>query len=1548
MPLDSNGFRGAVLLTAGTYNIAGQLRISASGVVLRGAGQGPTGTELYDVGTTMRDLVLAQPSTDYAYREVSGTRQQVTDSYVPVGATSFDVASTAGYHVGDKIIVNKPSTVAWITAIGMDASQMGTEAWTPSSSFIQQDRTITAINGNRITIDIPIGTSMDLSNGYGGGSIFKYTTGRISNVGVEDIRFDSNYVDPEDVNHAGRPVTFDGVSNGWIRQITSLHYQNGPIMDTSSEFITVEDTAFLDPISQPHLGGDAMNAELTLYQRNYVRNCHCDFVTQSAAPGPSVFVFCRGENSVQSTGPHQRWATATLFDNVKINGAGIELINRNTMGSGQGWAGANMVTWNCRSDWSDVESPPTAQNWAIGAVAPIRRNKYGPEGIYDSFGTPVAIHSLYIAQLKQAMGPPKPVTDTYSFSVGDNDNFVYNGASDMPYIDPDWKAIVESDMPGTGTVIGFDDPTPGRRRAATILCNLNLAPHEELVGATLTMKLKPISDLTTNDSLFLDSPGASFDYDMLGLLPWSAGQVKTITLDLTDIYGPLLEPLQDGKFNIMMNGNMNVDSIQLNLGTAIPLVEWKGGSGNNWATSANWTSTIGVPDNIAAKVVFGNQASANSVVDINSPGRTVGCITFAPTTSTTIQSSGGYSLTLDNNGKAAVIDVSGSHIISAPVVLNNDVNIIGFGALRISGRISGSHNLNLSGGNLTLAGNNTFSGATTINAGSLALDSSGAINSTSGITVGSGTLLQVTGGSSGQLPDSGNVTLNGGSINFIGNGSLSAGELAGTLVLNPGQNNITTSNSGGANPYLCFAGGPASHTIGATVNFYSTNSQIQFQANPPDLTNGILGGYAFYNNVDFAARTTTAPYVIQQYTGYLSTDPGGSQSASANLRPNSTITVSSNKSFNSLSLTGNYGVILSGGSTLTLNSGGLIANTTGSISSGGTLNGSPGGELVINTVQDFTVNCPIANNGAATALVKTGAGKLKLTGLNTFTGNTYLNQGTLEYAPASDLTYGGVISGVGNLLKTGASTLTLTGSNTYSGTTTISAGRLQVNGSLDFDCLVTVGGGTLGGTGTVNGDTILNNGAIDLATNGCLAGSLTSNGGSWIGVGSVAGKTTVASGTLTIGNVSQAGNLTANGGLEVTGSATLATGNSGATITGDFIYSSSANLNFSGIIAGTGNSVTMNNSSSTLTLSSANTYSGLTNIVAGTLKAGNANALGGTAAGGTFIYGGTLDVNGQNLTTEPITVQGAGVGGNGAIINSGAQQINALKAVTLSGDATFGGTQTPPGGTGFGRWDIRGTSASLSTGGTAYNLTKVGANQVSFVATTVDTALGDININQGFLGFQTSTNGMGDPNKTVTIASGAALEFYSTTNAMNKKCVLGGGTIWGESGSGTQNTFSGPITVNGAGGVFDAGGGLTGGAAKSSAVLTISGTISGAGGVTKNGPGTVFITGTPGYLGDTAISAGTLQINSGAAVTLHAISGAGALGINNTTSLTAGSISIGILTIGAGSTITITPMPGGPLADLISTQSVPEPAITAMLLTAGLAGLLLGIRRLRR
>ncbi len=180
---------------------------------------------------------------------------------------------------------------------------------------------------------------------------------------------------------------------------------------------------------------------------------------------------------------------------------------------------------------------------------------------------------------------------------------------------------------------------------------------------------------------------------------------------------------------------------------------------------------------------------------------------------------------------------------------------------------------------------------------------------------------------------------------------------------------------------------------------------------------------------------------------------------------------------------------------------------------------------------------------------------------------------------------------------------------------------------------------------------------------------------------------------------------------------------------------------------------------------------------------------------------------------------------------------------------------------------------------------------------------------------------------------------------MNEKAVLNGGTIWAESGTGSQNTFAGPISVNSAGGIFDAGGNLVGGTAvKPTAVLNLTGPISGAGGVTKNGPGTVFITAAPSYAGSTTINDGTLQINTHSAVTLHAITGAGTLVVDNTTALTATSIKIGVLTVGAGSIVTIAPLAGGPLAGN-QQYPVPEPATLLMLLTACLTGLSFGVRR---
>src|SRR6185369_155327 len=121
------------------------------------------------------------------------------------------------------------------------------------------------------------------------------------------------------------------------------------------------------------------------------------------------------------------------------------------------------------------------------------------EGIYDSFGTRVSLNSLYIAQLNQALGPRALPTANHLFSVGPNTNFT--GPSVTPYVDPAWLAIAQSgDLVLNGasaSIVGFDNATANARRAATI--QYSLASGETVVAATLTAKLKAISNLSSTD-----------------------------------------------------------------------------------------------------------------------------------------------------------------------------------------------------------------------------------------------------------------------------------------------------------------------------------------------------------------------------------------------------------------------------------------------------------------------------------------------------------------------------------------------------------------------------------------------------------------------------------------------------------------------------------------------------------------------------------------------------------------------------------------------------------------------------------------------------------------------------------------------------------------------------------------------------------------------------------------------------------------------------------------------------------------------------------------
>ncbi len=328
-----------------------------------------------------------------------------------------------------------------------------------------------------------------------------------------------------------------------------------------------------------------------------------------------------------------------------------------------------------------------------------------------------------------------------------------------------------------------------------------------------------------------------------------------------------------------------------------------------------------------------------------------------------------------------------------------------------------------------------------------------------------------------------------------------------------------------------------------------------------------------------------------------------------------------------------------------------------------------------------------------------------------------------------------------------------------------------------------------------------------------------------------------------------------SGGITIGGGATAQVGLNGGTGTlpggnvvnsGSVVFDRGANLNVANVISGSGSLTKLD--ASILTLSGANSFTGAVYVAAGTLQAGNGTAFG-TADGSTVISNGaSLDVNGQTLQTEPVVVSGSGVGGNGAIINSGPDDTTALGNVTLAGNTSLGGNG--------GRWDIRGgtgISSTLSTSGNPYSLTKIGTNYVAIVGITVDGSLGDINVLSGLLSIETTTTGLGDSGHTLTVSAGATLQFYGTTVNFNKQLVLNGDgvTTTLNCGNGAANIFSGPVTLNGAC-IFNS---------ATATAQTLSGGFSGGGSLLKIGPGTNTLSGTAAFTGGTTVSNGVLVVD---------------------------------------------------------------------------------------
>jgi autotransporter-associated beta strand protein len=489
-----------------------------------------------------------------------------------------------------------------------------------------------------------------------------------------------------------------------------------------------------------------------------------------------------------------------------------------------------------------------------------------------------------------------------------------------------------------------------------------------------------------------------------------------------------------------------------------------------------------------------------------------------------------------------------------------------------------------------------------------------------------------------------------------------------------------------------------------------------------------------------------------------------------------------------------------------------------------------------------------------------------------------LNGGDLGTGNGSTLTINGggfVFTGsyasAGGVVLAGSSGLTNTASDgrlwaqaTYTGDTVVNSGQLNIAGSggIPTNSAVSIASGA-----TVNLTSFFAPTNINRTIGGLTGAGVLYGAGGTVTVNKTSGSDTFSgdiqgghglikagAGTLVL-----AANNTYTGGTTISaGALQLGTGVGGTngsvigniTNNSTLIFSTAASTTNANIISGSGNVTKTGVTNSALTITNANTYSGGTTISAGEINLRNGSGLGTngvTVADGAMLRIRAFDNSTVLIISNSMTVAGTGLAGIGAIRNQTGITTNQGK-VTLSAaamlNANTGSSLT---------FDVASGNAIEANN---FNLTLSGAGVINVNDTIalgtgglIKDAAGTANLNasNSYTGTTTLTAG------TLALGHTDALKNSTLdTGTVNTRAVTF--TVVGDN---TYNLggLSGDQAINIGNNTLSVG--------ANNAHTTNTGILSGTGGLTKVGTGTLTLGNNQTYTGTTAVSGGTLNLSGG-------------------------------------------------------------------------------------
>lgn len=775
------------------------------------------------------------------------------------------------------------------------------------------------------------------------------------------------------------------------------------------------------------------------------------------------------------------------------------------------------------------------------------------------------------------------------------------------------------------------------------------------------------------------------------------------------------------------------------------------------------------------------------------------------------------------------------------------------------------------GGTVVLTGANTYTGPTTINSGAtLALSGSGSIRS-SQYVVDNGT-LDISGSSTAvpiaSLTGAGNVTLgsqtlilasagaNGNNIfsgTISGSGNLS---ISGGVQIIDGTNTYTGATSIGSSAGLQIG---YDDTNGSIVGNITNNGNLTYnRTDALTITSMISGAGNLTEENGSITFTSAEPYtgLTTITSGTIALSGSGSIANSSALTDNGIFDISLTNGTSIKALTGTGSVIL-GNQNLTITAG--SGTFSGIISGAGALILS-GGSEILSGINTYTGGTTVTSG---TLQLGTGSAAGSIVG-------NIANSGTVAFSYANAQNFSGVISGNGAVKLLGGN-LSITAAQTYTGLTTIAGGTLALSGSGNIASsqgVSTSGTFDIAATSGTNIASLSGNGIVQLGSqtltianasgtfSGIIEGAAGSSGGVTIaggtqvlsGTSAYTGTTTILGGTLSLTaiNALATSPVLNNATLDISGAiitvSNLVTvnipslsGTGSVTLGSNTLVLTSAVDTYSGVISGTGG-LTIGGGTEILT--AASTYSGATTIAKGGTLVLSGN---GSLAASAIVDSGTLN---GSAAAGPITL--ASLSGTGTV----ALGANGLTLADAAGD--FGGI-------------ISGTGGLVISGG---NQTLSGPNTYTGGSSILSGAT--LQLGDGGTG-GTIIGNVADAGTLAFDYSGVAT-FSAAINGTGSVNQLGGTTVLT-----TANSYSGGTTIT-AGTLQIGNNGTTGsiaGDVKDNATLafdrsdtvTFGGTISGNGGVSQIGSGTLVLTSVNSYTGTTRIASGAvLQIGAATSI----------------------------------------------------------------------------------